>query len=890
MLIGRGEHLERIDAMLRAAREGRPSAVRLVGGPGMGKTALLDEAAESAQSAGLRVARFVALEPEQRTPGAALGVLLRHLGSPNLPSTQSALLQALSAASADGPLLLLLDDVHWLDAQTVASVSFAIRRLLVDPVAVLMAGRPQIDRVAVLEPIPRLDVPPLTDEQGVQMLHEVAPQIPRVTAEAVARSLAGVPLALSEVTHLLPEDVLLGRAPVPDPLPVSTAVQDRYAEGFAALDERARWSAVLLAVDLTGEALVIDDAMQAAGLSRADLHAGEAAGLVRLSPTPEFVHPLARAAVHSAASAAEVRKANRILAMVTAALGRDESLRHRAASAAAPDLGLASDLEDYARRLAVHPASRAAAGEAALLAAQFAGDPAQRTRLRLAAASYAGASRARGIVEELLAGDLTDDDRARCLLILVEHDDDSIGQGMFRRSSARSADAASQLDALDRLRLSSDVAVQVDNWRAWLAMETLDRSSLLSAVRRLEARASPDDGWEALVARGQALTFLGDHRRAVDVLRRAVFLTDQVDPASLRPDQLISWSVAPGWLMDDDRYHAQRFRRMEQLLRATGEPENVVSAAFFRSERARREGEWGRAESLLREALELSGLIGSPDFTSAARLACLMAYQGRKAEVDELLESAAQHSTGWSRWNSYWFLQARGALTLTLGDPQQAIAVLAPFRDLPFAGRGSRDHVAAGLTELAEALVATGARSEAAHVAEQLAQRLDGVVDPYGLALVSRSRGLAQGSEALLREAVEHMHRTTEVFETARSYLLLGEHLRRARQPKSAREWLHRALTGFQEVSAVPWVERTSQDLAAAGDRPVGRPREVSELTPQETRVALAVADGLTNAEVAQQLFLSVKTVEFHLGRVFRKLDVRSRGGLGKVLVEQGLG
>jgi DNA-binding CsgD family transcriptional regulator len=163
------------------------------------------------------------------------------------------------------------------------------------------------------------------------------------------------------------------------------------------------------------------------------------------------------------------------------------------------------------------------------------------------------------------------------------------------------------------------------------------------------------------------------------------------------------------------------------------------------------------------------------------------------------------------------------------------------------------------------------------------------VVDPYGLALVSRSRGLATGSEELLWEAVEQMHRTTEVFETARSYLLLGQHLRRSRQPKSAREWLHRALRGFREVSAGPWAERAGRDLAAAGERPTDQPRLNVELTPQETRVALAVADGHTNAEVAQQLFLSVKTVEFHLGRVFRKLDVRSRGGLGRALVDLGL-
>lgn len=888
MLVGREVQFAQIGAALEQACAGRAALLRLVGDPGLGKTALLDWAAMRAASRGMHCARMVALELEQELPDAGLDLLLRVLGVPDSPRTPAGLLTAMARASADQPLLLAVDDVHWLDAGTVAALSFASRRLVADPVAVLLAGRPQSDRVPALAAWPRAEVPPLSPEQGVELLRGSAPDLTAQVAARVSQALGGVPLALHEAMHILPGEVLSGRQPLPDPIPVGPAVQDRYARGFADLDPATRRGLVILAAAATTDPEVVRACLERAGLASCVLDAAEEAGLVRLLPSPQFIHPLARAAVHSAALPAEQRRADEVLADVLSARGDHAgALRHRAAATVPPDDALAGQLEGLAQRLAVRPASRAEASDVALLAARFTSAVGEQVRRRLLAASYAGTARALAIVADLERQDLDPDDRVRCLLIRIEHDDASAGQGIFRRSTPTSSAYLAALEELENAPLTHPVARQVENWRAWLSMETLDRPALERAVDLLERRGADPDDWEWSLSLGQALTFLAEHRRAVPHLRTAVARSARVDPTTLPADRLINWAVAPGWLLEVDAEHAARFRRMDQILRATGEPENVVSAAFFSSERARREGRWSHAEALLREAIEVSGLLGAADMTATARLACLQAYRGRQSEVLALTSGTQADLGGWSAWNSYWFTQARGALNLTLGRPEEAVRTLTPIRGIRFAGRGARDHFVASLADLVEAHVATGDIPTAAEVTADLAARLDGVVDPFGPAMVARCTALVHPADAdgLLQTAGEHLARTTEVFETARTHLLLGQHRRRTRRPRDARDPLMQALQVFEELGADPWAERARSELAAAGSRvPELGPRRPAQLSPQEARVALAVSDGCTNTEVADLMFLSVKTVEFHLSSIYRKLGVRSRGGLAKAL------
>ena len=379
------------------------------------------------------------------------------------------------------------------------------------------------------------------------------------------------------------------------------------------------------------------------------------------------------------------------------------------------------------------------------------------------------------------------------------------------------------------------------------------------------------------------------------LLRRACVLSANVDPASLTPNQLTDWAVLPGWLGEDDREHASRFQTMNHLLRETGQPERITIAAFFAAERALREGAWGRADALFREAIEVSDTCGVRDDTSMARLACLVARRGDVTTTMSLLATCREGLRGSSPWNAHWLEVAEGALALTIGRHEHAVAVLSPLRDLPFVGRGARDAIANGLVDLIESLVALGNLDAARSATQDLARRLDGVVDPYGPAIIARSRALLDDghADAHFDEALAHLSRTTEVFETARTHLLLGEHLRRTRRPRQSREHLAQALAVFEQLRATHWADRARRELAASGERTSPRPQSsagaTESLTPQEARVALAASDGLTNAEIATTLFLSVKTVEFHLGRVYRKLGVRSRGGLARALASHGL-
>jgi DNA-binding CsgD family transcriptional regulator len=883
MLWGREDQTVAVTDALDRACEGRAEILRLVGGPGLGKTTLLDLAVDLAGLRGMHVVRLVALEIEQELPGAGLDVLLRQLGSPGTPATPAALLAALGAASTDTPLLLTIDDIQWLDQATLAAVSFATRRLLADPVAVMLAGRPETDRIAALQSIPRVEVPPLTVTQAAAMLREISPSMPRSTAEAVADAFGGVPLALRDIDRLLPAEVLSGLAPLPAPLPVSTAVQDRYARGFEDLEPETRLAVVTMACETVGDPDVIRGALEHLGIDTLSLEPAEDAGLIRLHPAPAFVHPLARAAVHSATRPREVRRAHEALGRALMDRGdREGSLRHRAACTRAPDPDLADELRIMAERLSRAPGARVEAGAVALVAARFADTPQARDALLLMAARCSDADRALAIVRDLERNPLSPDLAAACTFLRLEHDVRVDPQG-----------GLTLLSKLEHEALSAHVSSEAEVWRVWQAADALDLAALREVATRIELTNDDVQDWVLLAAGGIAFSFIGENARAATLLRRACDLSAEVDPSSLTANQLTDWAVLPGWLGEDDREHAARFRTMNHLLRETGQPEKVVPAAFFSAERARREGAWGRAEALFREAMEVSASCGIPDHASMARLACLLAYRG-DPETMGLLDSCREGLRAWSPWMAHWIEAAEGAFALTTGRPSHAVAVLSPLRDLPFVGRGARDAIASGLVDLIEGLVLLEDGEAARAATEDLARRLDGVVDPFGPAMVARSRALVNDGNAdtHFADALAHLGRTTEVFETARTHLLLGQHLRRTRRPRDSRDSLARALAVFEQLRAPHWAERARRELAASGERTSPRPERGGareSLTPQEARVALAASDGLTNAEIATALFLSVKTVEFHLGRVYRKLGVRSRGGLARAMAAQGL-
>ncbi|MEZ5115080.1 MAG: AAA family ATPase [Candidatus Nanopelagicales bacterium] len=891
MLVGREDERDRLRDVLDRAASGRAGALLLIGEPGIGKTSLLDAAEADAEASGFTVVRTTALQAESGINGSGLSSLTMALTgrvAGDVDVGPWPLLQALAGVAESGPLAVFVDDVHWLDDVSLTSLGFAVRRLLADPVAVVMAARPEIDRRPELVDVPRLWVGPLADDDAVAVLALASPSTPPDVALGIAHALGNVPLALVEAPDLLAADVLAGRVPLDLPIPVGPSVRERYARGVADLEPDVRRALVLAAADDSDDPTVLVAALGRRGLGLDTLLPAEAAGLVVLGPGVAFRHPLVRSAVHADATADERREAHRVLAEEYHDRGDlSRYARHASDATVGADPVLAEALEREAGILA-GSSSGALAASVAERAATLSATPADRwRRLTLAAELYpateAGARRAWQVIEGADDADLV----ARAVLALSDQD-------IYSERAAVLLD-----DVLDR-PLSPDVEQRALASRIWSALQEDDLPTLRRLADRTFDRAAdgaPGAGpsWRLCFAIGSAYTSRGEHREAATWLRRARDLSDPLGAEGVPVGDLFDWATVTGWLGEDPMAHRARISAACRRWRRIADPLSVIAAEVLSSEMARRDGLWERAVAHAEAGLSLGPIAGTLYGSAGHRLAAVTAARGERERTDRAIrETERVFELSGMRSERHWVDYTYGLLGLTLGDLDAAMTRLERLRGARLLGRGARDAVANGLALLVEAYAGAGRPSDAREVARELGDWLDGIVDRYGLALVHRVHAVAGGDdpEVHFRAALAEHDRSDEPFEAARTRLLYGEWLRRSRQPSAAREHLRAALEAFDAVRAGPWAERARRELAAAGESPRGTvppPGPAGEeLTAQELRVAMAVADGMSNAEVAAALFLSVKTVEFHLTRVYRKLGVRSRGGVARALSGSG--
>ncbi|MFD7024450.1 AAA family ATPase [Promicromonospora sukumoe] len=876
-LFGREREQRRLDDLTGAARDGRGGALLLLGEAGIGKSTLLDHAERVAT--GFHVVRVAGAQHEAELPFAGLHQLclplLGHLA--DLPATHRealsgafgltsatpdvfhvglAALGLMAAAARERPLLCLVDDAQWLDADSARALAFVARRVSAEPVAFVLGARLPHE-AAELDALPGLFVGPLAAADARALLtaqsHEVLDEQVRDRLLVEARGNPLALLALPRAGGFAPPDA--GSAP--------SRVERGFAAALDRLPDDARTLLTIAAADPTGDPALLWPAARALGLdAEAAGAAATATGLVEFGTRVRFFHPLARAVAYESAGPAGRRLAHRLLAEATDP-GTDPDRRawHGAQAAAVPDAGLAAALERSASRA---QARGGAAAAAAFLerAAELTPDPDRRTARTFAAVrALLDAGAADRAAELLGTVDAAGPDplrqaeadllRGRIAFVRVGDGD---GPAHMLRAAARLADLdpersrASYLEALEMSLLVGRATGMTDR----VLREA--RASSSTAPRR-----QPDvlDALTVLATEG--------HRAGVPLLRDAL---DGADGAMWTRHPALAVVLASElW---DPHLHATIVEWLLKSGRASGSPlvlrlglAQVTSAAALA-------GDLDRATSAAAEEEAIADATGGPPVIY--HRVQLAAMRGRREEALALFEevTAAAGSGGQLVANVHW---ASAVLHNALADYPTALAEARRAVDLD-------DLFIAGfsLPELVEAAVRCGEESAAAGALDALTERTEASGTATGRGVAAYARGLVTGIEDHYREAVRLLADSPLLPYRARAHLLYGEWLRREGRRRDCRPHLRTAHELFSGAGIEAFARRAADELRATGETARSRSGHTRDrLTPQELHIARLVATGATSNEVAARLYLSPRTVEAHLRNIFRKLQISSR-------------
>ena len=897
-VVGRGPELGRLQRLLDDARAGRSGALLLRGEAGIGKTTLLDAAHSSAPDFTSLTTRGIESE-SVLAYAALLGLLnpVRHLLE-EIPDAQAdalrsalgltsadapadrflvgaATLSLLAAAAGTQPVLVLVDDLHWLDRESASAIVFAARRMGSDQVAFLFGTRPSVE-LDLTEGLPSLDVAGLAAADATQL---VGPDLAPSVAERLAAGTNGNPLALLEVSHQLTAAQRAGAAALPDPLPVGDRLQVVFESLLSGLSADAWRAVLLLALDKTGTATNV---VAAAALDEAI----ERGVLVTEERRFRFRHPLLRAAALRLATPAQQREAHGVLA---ASLPTDAPARawHQAEAHVGADDELADDLARVAEADRVR-LGYAAASTALERSALLTSDPG-RGAVRLAGAAddafVAGdLARTRALVDRVLSGSGPDEARGQALstLGMVEQ---------YAGSVPRSADHLAAACAL----LTGAPLVTALTELALARFRLNDLAGIPECAERIDAVADLTDPAQRLPALftgaiGHAMR--GDFEAAMPMLAE---IPDLALSEELRhdPRALFLLGLAAGFAGDAREAIARGAPRVDELRRRGAVGVLIPVLALSAGGRAWT-GDHAGAFADAGEAADLAELLGYAADASVAveMLAWQSAARGLHDDATSAL-ARAKELTDRAETTSVAAHQALTAAFCALcrGDLEHVVAVL-EARIAADGGVGEMGEPLAVSPMLVEAYLGLGRTDDALGLARQYAEVTPDSAPPTSLAQVLRCRAMtepdAAASAELFEEALAAHRDTSDPFETARTQLLYGARLRRDRERVAARDPLKAAHDAFSRMELTHWADQATGELAATGA--TARPRgAVSDepLTSQETRVALLVAEGKSNKEVAAALFLSPKTIERHLGNVFRKRGFKSRTELASAYARE---
>jgi DNA-binding CsgD family transcriptional regulator len=913
VLLGRTAELARIDQVLLEARMGRGQALLICGEPGIGKSELLGYAARQAAAGDMGVLSARGVEFEADMPYAGLHQLLLPVFglSDRLPTPQALALRSalglgdriesdglivgaatlgmLSAHAERMPLLVLVDDAGWMDDASGKALAFAARRLAADPVTILIALRTGEPSPFLSAGLAELSLAGLDPEAAKALLERaadrsVAPEV----AGWLVRSTAGNPLALLE---LGPEAIRLS-VPAPDvPLPVATSVERAYLRRAGKLSANARQALLLLAASGTAQTVLVLRAATRLGLGVDAVDQMEAATglIISRDGRLEFVHPLARAAVYHAASPGARRSAHQALADVMT--DRDDADRrtwHLAAATADADPAVAAMLDDLGKG-ARERTAYAAAASALMEAARLTVEPEARAR-RLADAAdsawLAGHSeQSISLLEQASA--MASGDRVRCQVLgLLGHI--RMRQGEVEAGYDMLIQAANGLKDLDRFKAIGFLGdACIGAYGFGHPEKRMGAARLALALARSDD--PPDVQALAHVAFGIQAVLSAAGSDGPEHMREAVRLFERVSANRMDPLLLLAAGFA-GLFLREAQVGRDLVERALTLAREHAPTGALPMLMFALGRDAAATDRWALAHAYYDEAIEISAETRQwiVQASSLAGLAWLEAYEGKEEECRRhaglALGSAQQHGMGFI---TAWCFTALGQLELGLGRPSVAIEHLLACQ-AELAAAGINDPDLAPAPDLVDAYLRLGRRAEAQRILDSYMPVAAAKGQPFALARSMRARALLLPDREMpvaFEEALGFHAATTDSFERARTELFFGERLRRARRRREAREQLRTALRTFERLGAEPWADRALAELRASGETASARDdRRRLSLTPQELRVALAIAEGRTTREAAAKLYLSPKTVEYHLRSVYDKMEIRSREELASAL------
>ena len=894
-LLGRRSECQTLDRLLEAVRGGGSRALVVRGEPGVGKTALLQYAIDSASE--LSVLRAIGVESEmelafaglqqlcapmldrlERLPGPQRDALATAFGlragdAPDRFLVSLAALGLLSEVATDQPLLCVVDDAQWLDQASAQALGLIARRLVAESVALVLAARVGSDELE-LAGLPELVVEGLRDGDARALLGSVIRgPLDDLVRDRIVAETRGNPLALLE----------LPRGLTPHTPPLAGRLEDSFQRRLASLPARTRQLLLVAAAEPTGEPVLVWRAADRLGIGVGDAVPAVAAGLLEFGARVRFRHPLVRSAVYRAAAPEDCRRVHEALAEATDPdVDPDRRAWHRAQAAPAPDENVASELERSAGR-ARRRGGVAAAAAFLERATELTPGPTRRAQRALAAAQSkhdAGApAAALALLGTAEAGALDEVQRARVDVLRAK----------IAFVSSRGDDApplllkaAKRLEPLD-VRLARETYLEAFS-AAVFAGRLASGVGLREVAEAARAAPAPHSPRPAdLLLDGLALLITEGHGAGVPVLQRALmaFRGENVSTEEeLRWLWLTSRAAMKVW--DDESWYVLSSRAVK-LARDSGTLTVLPHALTLHSGCFIFAGDFATAEALGDELHEVSAAIGVPDVPYTRLI--LAGWRGRPAEMPALIEAADRDAI------------ARGE-GRTIGAGDYAAAVLyngvGRYADALVAAQRLSEHPEElvfstwGLVELVEAATRSGTPDLAADALRQLSEATSTAGTDWALGVEAHARALVSEDELaedLYREAIERLARTRARAWLARAHLLYGEWLRRQRRRLEAREQLRTAHDMLAAMGAEGFAGRAARELLATGEtarKPTVETR--SGLTAQEAQIARLARDGQSNPEIGARLFISPRTVEYHLRKVFGKLEISSRTELGAAL------